>query len=132
VELVEQLDGIPLALATAGAYLDQTAGSFSDYLRLYRESWVRLTETSPELSSYENRTIHSTWQISFDHIKQQNDLAARLFQTTLNNDSDSDFSVTSLESFNASTMASSATLISDIALIVLDSATEIVNLLIKD
>lgn len=132
MKLAKQLDGIPLALATAGAYLDQTAGSFSDYLCLYKESWLRLQEISLEPSSYENRAVYNTWKISFDHIKQQNDLAARSLHTASNNDSESDSSVTSLESFNASTMASSATSISDIAPIVLDSATETVNLLVKD
>ena len=38
IKLAEELDGLPLALATAGAYLDQTALSFSDYLRLYKAS----------------------------------------------------------------------------------------------
>src|SRR5467141_2976270 len=80
VNLAEELDGLPLALATAGAYLDQTAISFSDYLRLYKESWTRLLKTSPELSSYEDRTFYSTWQLSFDHVKQQNELSAKLLR----------------------------------------------------
>ena len=80
VKLAQELDGLPLALATAGAYLDQTARSFSDYLRLYKESWVRLKETSPELRSYEDRTLYSTWQISFDNIKQWNPLSANLLR----------------------------------------------------
>ena len=64
IKLAEELDGLPLALATAGAYLDQTALSFSDYLRLYKESWMKLLKTSPELNSYEDRTLYSTWQLS--------------------------------------------------------------------
>ena len=67
--LAKELDGFPLALATAGAYLDQVAISFSDYLRLYRTSWSKLQKTSPELTSYEDRTLYSTWQVSFDHVK---------------------------------------------------------------
>ena len=77
-KLANELDGLPLTLATAGAYLDQVAISLSDYLRLYRESWVQLQESSPGLSSYEDRTLYSTWQISFNHVKQQNDLSAKL------------------------------------------------------
>ena len=64
IKLAKELDGLPLALATAGAYLDQTALSFSDYLRLYKASWVKLLKTSPELNSYEDRTLYSTWQLS--------------------------------------------------------------------
>ena len=74
------MDGLPLALATAGAYLDQMAISFSDYLRLYKASWTKLQKTSPELSSYEDRTLYSTWQLSFDHVKQQNELSAKLLR----------------------------------------------------
>ena len=66
------LDGLPLALATAGAYLKQAAICFSDYLRLYEESWAKLQKTSPELSSYEDRTLYSTWQISFEHVERRN------------------------------------------------------------
>jgi tetratricopeptide (TPR) repeat protein len=80
IKLAEKLDGLPLALATAGAYLDQTAISFSNYLRLYEESWAKLQKTSPELSSYEDRTLYSTWQISFDHVERRNGLAAKLLR----------------------------------------------------
>ncbi|SRR6266480_665969 len=80
MELADELDGLPLALATAGAYLEETATTFSDYLRLYRESWLKLQKTSPELSSYEDRALYSTWQLSLNHIKQQNELSAKLLQ----------------------------------------------------
>ncbi|KAN0072353.1 hypothetical protein V8E54_009282 [Elaphomyces granulatus] len=80
VALAEELDGLPLALATAGAYLDQTGMSFSDYLRLYKASWTKLLKTSPKLSSYEDRTLYSTWQLSFDHVKKRNELSAKLLR----------------------------------------------------
>jgi hypothetical protein len=47
-ELAKELDGLPLALATAGAYLDQVSTSFADYLRLYKASWLKLQQTSPD------------------------------------------------------------------------------------
>jgi tetratricopeptide (TPR) repeat protein len=80
VELAKELDGLPLALATAGAYLDQVSTSFTDYLRLYKASWLRLQQTSPQISSYEDRQLYSTWQLSLDHIKQQNENSAKLLQ----------------------------------------------------
>ena len=80
IRLAKELDGLPLALTTAGAYLDQAAISFSDYLRLYKVSWTKLQKTSPELSSYEDRTLYSTWQLSFDHVKQRNELSAKLLR----------------------------------------------------
>ncbi|KAN0073071.1 HET domain containing protein [Elaphomyces granulatus] len=44
--------------------------SFSDYLRLYK---------SPELRSYD-RMLYSTWQLSFDQVKQRNELSAKLLR----------------------------------------------------
>lgn len=60
--LAKKLDELPLALATAGAYLDQVTTSIDDYLRLYNDSWAKLQKTSPELSLYKG-TLYSTWQI---------------------------------------------------------------------
>jgi hypothetical protein len=80
IKLAKELDGLPLALATAGAYLDQVVVSLSDYLRLYKQSWVRLQESSPELDSYEDRTLYSTWQISFEHIERRNVLSTQLLR----------------------------------------------------
>ncbi|KAH9903875.1 kinesin light chain [Xylariomycetidae sp. FL2044] len=70
VSLVKELDGLPLALATAGAYLDQTAISFAEYLGLYKKSWAELQQASPQLGSYEDRALYSTWQLSFDQIQK--------------------------------------------------------------
>ncbi|KAF1813703.1 kinesin light chain 1 [Eremomyces bilateralis CBS 781.70] len=80
VKLVNELDGLPLALATAGAYLEQMTTSLAEYLRLYTESWLKLQKRSPELSSYEDRTLYSTWDISFKHVQKQNRLSAQLLQ----------------------------------------------------
>jgi hypothetical protein len=76
--LAKELDGLPLALATAGAYLDQASISVSGYLRLYKESWAKLQKTSPEVSSYEDRTLYSIWQISYNRVEQRNRLSAKL------------------------------------------------------
>ncbi|KAN0075132.1 P-loop containing nucleoside triphosphate hydrolase protein [Elaphomyces granulatus] len=81
VKLAKGLDGLPLALlATAGAYLYQVTISFSDHLRLYKTSWAKLLTTSPEINSYEDRMLYSTWQVSFDQVKQRNELSAKLLQ----------------------------------------------------
>lgn len=77
-QLAETLDGLPLALATAGTYLYHAAMDVGDYIRLYHASWDQLQETSPGLSSYEDRTLYSTWQISYDRVCQQNQLSAQL------------------------------------------------------
>lgn len=78
--LVSKLDGLPLALATAGAYLKRTSVSLSDYRRLYETSWERLHTSAPALGSYQDRTLCSTWQLSYDQVKVQNPLAAHLLR----------------------------------------------------
>ncbi|KAH9207082.1 hypothetical protein DL95DRAFT_450501 [Leptodontidium sp. 2 PMI_412] len=80
IALVKELDGLPLALSTAGAYLEHVTMSFSDYLRLYKTSWLKLQTTSPLLDSYEDRKLHTTWQITFDRIQQQNPASAKLLK----------------------------------------------------
>jgi tetratricopeptide (TPR) repeat protein len=80
IALIKELDGLPLALSTAGAYLEHVTTSFSDYLQLYRASWLQLQTTSPLLNSYEDRTLHTTWQITFDRIQRQNTASAKLLK----------------------------------------------------
>ncbi|KAI0188088.1 kinesin light chain [Astrocystis sublimbata] len=64
--LVEELDGLPLAIATAGAYLRRVSA------RLYR--------STPSLGSYQDRTFCLTWQISYVQIQEQDPLAAYLLR----------------------------------------------------
>ncbi|EDO03050.1 hypothetical protein SS1G_05528 [Sclerotinia sclerotiorum 1980 UF-70] len=78
--LVKELDGLPLALSTAGVYLEHVTTSFSDYLQLYKTSWLKLQMTSPLLDSYVDRTLCTTWQITFDRIQQQNKASAKLLK----------------------------------------------------
>ncbi|MCJ1281457.1 hypothetical protein MMC26_000776, partial [Xylographa opegraphella] len=80
VELVKELDGLPLALSTAGAYLEHVPIALSDYLGFYKTSWLKLQTTSPQLESYEDRSLYTTWQITFDRIQQQNPASANLLK----------------------------------------------------
>ncbi|KAF6789076.1 NB-ARC and TPR domain protein [Colletotrichum sojae] len=77
--LIKKLDGLPLALATAGAYLDQVATSCKEYLAMYEKAWLRLQKESPELMEYD-RALYTTWDISLRHIKRQNQYASKLLQ----------------------------------------------------
>lgn len=79
VQLAEKLDGLPLALATAGAYLYQVSTSLENYLAHYNKSWMKLQKTSPRLDSYQD-ALYSTWNISYEHICSQNESAGKLLQ----------------------------------------------------
>ena len=67
--LARRLDGLPLALATAGMYLNQTADSFSDYLRLYNDSWNDLELYSDGPLDYKDQTLYSTWNLSLQQVR---------------------------------------------------------------
>jgi hypothetical protein len=45
LRLIKVLDGLPLALATAEAYLNQVSTSLSEYLHHYEASWLKLQQT---------------------------------------------------------------------------------------
>lgn len=80
MRLAQRLDGLPLALATAGAYLSQSADSFDDYLQLYIDSWNDLSQYSSRLVDYEERTLYSTWNLSFERVRDQDPTAADLLK----------------------------------------------------
>ncbi|ORX95173.1 hypothetical protein BCR34DRAFT_498675 [Clohesyomyces aquaticus] len=79
-ELAKQLDGLPLPLAMAGAYISRVGISFTDYLRLYNASWLRLQQPSLGVWSYMDRAPMSTLQLSFERIRQESELSAQLLQ----------------------------------------------------
>jgi tetratricopeptide (TPR) repeat protein len=79
MDLIKELDGFPLALATAAAYLRRTAMSPAKYLSLYKSSWAKLIQKTPSLNLYD-RKLYSTWQISLDQIETRNKHAVQLLQ----------------------------------------------------
>ena len=78
-KITGRLDGLPLALATAGAYLRQVGTSFAQYLQQYDASWLKLQQTTLALDAYD-QALYSTWQLSYIHIEQQNGLSAQLLR----------------------------------------------------
>ena len=65
VELVKELDGLPLTLSTVGTYLEHMSMTLSVYLRLYKASWLKLQTTSPQVESYGNRSLYNM----ADHLR---------------------------------------------------------------
>uniref|UniRef100_A0A0B7KQ80 DUF676 domain-containing protein n=1 Tax=Bionectria ochroleuca TaxID=29856 RepID=A0A0B7KQ80_BIOOC len=78
-ELARRLDGLPLALATAGSYLSQVSTSWDQYLEIYDQSWLRLQKASPQLLTYDH-AMYSTWDISYRYIERDDPNAAKLLQ----------------------------------------------------
>jgi tetratricopeptide (TPR) repeat protein len=76
------LDGLPLALAQAAAYMTETGTTFSTYTRLYKEQWPQLMEPydgrNMPLRNYINGSIATTWTISYMAIRRESKAAANL------------------------------------------------------
>ncbi|KAK4044690.1 kinesin light chain [Parachaetomium inaequale] len=62
--LARKLDGLPLALSTAD----------------YESAWGQLQKLSPQLLTYENRAMYTTWNISFESIRRRSESAAMLLR----------------------------------------------------
>ena len=81
-DLLHALDGLPLAIAQAAAYIRQTGVSFAKYLEFYKGQWKDLVQsqdgTGMPLAGYSNGSIWTTWTISYHAIKSTNPQAARL------------------------------------------------------
>jgi hypothetical protein len=78
--LLDKLGGLPLALVQAGAYIQQTNMSVEEYLEHYNETWVTLMayqERYP-LQEYGERSVLTTWQLSYKQVQAAKPEAARL------------------------------------------------------
>ncbi|KAL4996120.1 Pfs, NB-ARC and TPR domain protein [Aspergillus recurvatus] len=77
-ELVEHLDGLPLAITLAGTFIRETGTSFGKYLQYYRESWRTLQSHSSSDRHYEQGNILQTWLVSYHEITKRDPEAAEL------------------------------------------------------
>ncbi|KAF2678494.1 FabD/lysophospholipase-like protein [Lentithecium fluviatile CBS 122367] len=80
--LFSLLDGLPLAIAQAGAYLQQSGVDLSTYLRFYEQQWEELMQTRDQadapLQDYPNRSVWTTWTISSNVIREQDKATSNL------------------------------------------------------
>jgi tetratricopeptide (TPR) repeat protein len=78
--IATQLDGLPLALDQAGAYIEETGCGLSSYLDLYRKRASELLRERGTLNSGHPDPVASTWALSFENIEQVNPVAAELLK----------------------------------------------------
>ncbi|KAI4732999.1 hypothetical protein E4T50_16445 [Aureobasidium sp. EXF-12298] len=80
--LLEKLSGLPLALTQAAAYIGQTGVSIVQYLEYYDTMWKDLMEQQDEypLQEYAERSVLTTWRLSYEQVKRQNEEASNLLQ----------------------------------------------------
>ena len=79
-EIVKTMDGLPLALEQAGAYIEETECGLQGYLRLYRVQGVRLLKEHGEFVPDHPEPVATTWSLSFKNMEQANPAAAELLR----------------------------------------------------
>ncbi|PLB41701.1 Pfs, NB-ARC and TPR domain protein [Aspergillus candidus] len=76
--LMTQLDGLPLAIAIAGAFMRETGTGIREYLEDYQESWSELQAQSTPTRHYHQGNILQTWAVSYQEIQKRDPTAAVL------------------------------------------------------
>ncbi len=79
-DIAQIMDGLPLALDQAGAYIEETGCSLFEYIRLYREQHSTLLDWRGEASSEHPEPVTTTWLLSFAKVEQANPAAADLLR----------------------------------------------------
>ncbi|HEY0755356.1 MAG TPA: FxSxx-COOH system tetratricopeptide repeat protein [Ktedonobacteraceae bacterium] len=78
--VVIELDGFPLALDQACAYIEETQCSFNDYLQLYQSHRKALLARRGTQSTNYPDSVATTWSLSFQKVQQVNPAAAELLR----------------------------------------------------
>jgi tetratricopeptide (TPR) repeat protein len=80
--VLELLHGLPLALTQAGSYMRETNASASTYANHYSRTWERLMKSEARfpLEEYGDRSVLTTWTISYRQVQQQSEEAACLLK----------------------------------------------------
>ncbi|KIM75579.1 hypothetical protein PILCRDRAFT_670138 [Piloderma croceum F 1598] len=78
-EVVRKLGGLPLAITQAGAYISALRVPFREYIEQYDSQWNQLVSEKPSLAQWEgNKSIITTWEMSFRLIESRHPYAANL------------------------------------------------------
>jgi tetratricopeptide (TPR) repeat protein len=79
-EIVQAMDGLPLALDQAGAYIEETSCGLQGYLQLYQAQGTHLLKERGELVTDHPDPVATTWSLSFKNVEQANAAAAELLR----------------------------------------------------
>jgi hypothetical protein len=79
-ELVQEMEGLPLALDQAGAYIEETRCGLVGYLALYCTQRAKLLRQRGGLVSGHPQPVATTWSLSFAKVDQANSAAAELLR----------------------------------------------------
>ena len=79
-EIVLALGQFPLAIDQAGAYIEETGCSLSDYLEIYQQhQYELLAQRGKQATGYPD-SIATTWSLAFERVERTNPAAAELLR----------------------------------------------------
>ena len=78
--MAERLAGLPLALATAGAFLQHSTITFERYLQEYEKRWNIDPRRPTQLEEYQDSTLFTTWDLSYRRVQDLNPDAAEMLK----------------------------------------------------
>ena len=78
--IVIAMDGLPLALDQAGAYIEETHSGISAYLVSYRQRQTELLKRRGGTGKEHPEPVATTWSLSFEQVEQLNPMATDLLR----------------------------------------------------
>ena len=79
-EIVRELDGLPLALDQAGAYVEETGCGLSTYLTLYHKQHTQLLAYRGGIALDYPLAVSATWQLSFQAVERGHPASSELLR----------------------------------------------------
>ena len=78
--IVKAMDGLPLALDQAGAYIEETPSTLDAYLKAYQHRQTELLHERGKDQQYQHEAVATTWSLNFEQVEQLNPIAADLLR----------------------------------------------------
>ena len=78
--IVKAMDGLPLALDQAGAYIEETPSTLDAYLKAYQRRQTELLRERGKDQQYHHEAVATTWSLNFEQVKRLNPTAADLLR----------------------------------------------------
>jgi tetratricopeptide (TPR) repeat protein len=79
-DIVQAMGGLPLALDQAGAYLEETGESLSNYLSIYQQQRATLLERRGGLRPQHPESVATTWSLALQQVERDQPAAIELMR----------------------------------------------------
>jgi tetratricopeptide (TPR) repeat protein len=79
-DIVQEMGGLPLALDQAGAYLEETGESLSNYLQIYQQGRAALLKRRGGLKPPHPESVATTWSLALQQVERAQPAAIELMR----------------------------------------------------